>query len=500
MNAIKKLFNEVTGHWSKPAEGQSLSYKEIALHSVGGNGINLINGMFATYANTAVSCLLTATVYGILPMDIWLIGVIVAFVGLLRVPIAGWIIDNTNTKFGKFRPLLLAFSIPTAILLVLMTIIPAQFMGVDGYRSRFISITLLSAALAFFQPTMTSVLGGLSQVMTMNTGERNKFYSIINITQNLFTSLMQIILPPIAVLIAPELGMESVKVYQITFPVIGVLGIAATLASVFGTKERMIVAKEKVARVKMAVGIKRCLTNKYFIFLTASFILGSLRASANVMNWICIYQMQQPLGTKVLGVATAICGFGHVPGMILGPLLAHKLGKKKALIIFHALGFLTILPMLLFLSQPFVLLVMIFIQNIVSGSFVVMETMKADILDYEQFKSGERLEGFFNNFQAAIIAIFGIGTTLVVPLILQTYCGIDTNMVGDELTNAYNILRNTEVRNKVFTSLILVASASYLLGMIPIFFYNLTDKRHKEIIESLKLRAAESTEAAEAEL
>lgn len=489
MNAVKKLFYEVKNHWSSPGEGNSLSYKEIALHSIGGNGVNLVNSMFWTYANAAVTCLLTATVYGILPMDIWKIGVIVALVGLIRVPIAGWIIDNTNTKYGKFRPLLLAFAIPTTILLILFTIIPAQFMGTDGYNARFISIAALSAALAFVQPTLTTVLAGLTQVMTMNTGERNKFYAITNITQNLFPSIMQILLPPLAVLIAPELGMESVLVYQITFPVVGIIAIISTLASVLGVKERTIIVGKKENRVKMITGIKRCVGNKYFVLLTLSFILGSLRGSANIMNWVCIYQMAQPLGTKVLGIAVMICGMGNVPGMILGPVIAHKIGKRKAMIIFHILGACTTLPMLLFLSAPFMLLVMVFISNFTGGTFIVMETMKADILDYEQFRSGERLEGFFNNFLIATVGIFGIGTTLITPLILQLYCGIDANLTGEQLQNAYNILRDASVRNKVFSSMILIASSSYLLGLIPIIFYNLTDKKHKEIIAALRERA-----------
>ncbi|MDR3216450.1 MAG: MFS transporter [Clostridiaceae bacterium] len=495
LGGITAVIKDVKTHWKEPAEGNSLGYKEIAMHAVGGNGVNLLNGMFMNYAATTVNCLLTASVYGILPMDIWLIGVIVAIVGLIRMPLAGLIIDNTNTRWGKFKPLILVFAIPTALLLVAMAYIPALYMGQDLYTQRFIAIAVISGLLAFTQPMMSAVLGGLSQVMTMNTKERGKFYAINNVTQNLFTSLMQIILPPIAVLVAGTMGMSSVKVYQITFPFLGAIGLVAALASVFGTKERMLVDNKVKQRVKLSHGIKRCLKNKYFLILTSSGVLGSLRGVANIMTWVCLYQMEQPLGNNVLGIATLLCGLGYVPGMILAPLLANKFGKRKAALFVHALSLLTTLPMLIFLGQPFILLVFVFIQNINNGLFIVTMIMDADVLDYEQYKSGERLEGFFGNFRMTVIALFGIGTTLVTPFILQTYCGIDANTVGKDLENAYFVLTDTAVRNKVFLSLILIASASSFLGMIPFFFYDFTDKRHAEIIKELENRLLQATGA-----
>lgn len=492
MGFLRSSIKSVINHWHAPAEGDSLSYKEIALHSLGGNGVNLINGM-AAYTGTVVGSLLTATAYGILPMDLWAIGAICALIGLFRMPIVGWIIDNTQTKWGKFRPLIIVFSVPTALLLIAMAFIPAQFMGAADYNRRYLAIAIISALLAFVHPTLNTVMGGLSQVMTMQTAERARFFSIINVTQNLFTSLMQIILPPLSIIIDASGGMESIKVYQICFPILAVIALGTSLGSVFGTQERAIIKEDAKIKVPLKLGISRCAHNKYFMLVNISLILSSLRGVANVMNWICIYQMPQPLGTSVLGIATTLCGMGYVPGMAVVPLLVKKFGKRNSYIGMHIVAMLVTLPMLLALNQPFVMLVMIFFQNLASGAFIMVSLMNADILDYEQYKSGERLEGFFNNFQAMAIAIFGIGTSLITPLILQKYCGINADLAGEQLENAYTVLRTTAIRNKVFSSLIIIASASLLLGMLPIFFYDLTDKKHAEIICFLKEQAQGET-------
>ncbi|MDR3292933.1 MAG: MFS transporter, partial [Clostridiales bacterium] len=354
MNIVSKLYHELTGHWKTPKEGNSLGYKEILLHGIGGNGVSLFEGMNG-YAGTAVTSALTAMIYGILPMHIWLIGMIVALVSLVRMPLTGFIIDNTNTKLGKFRPLILMLAIPSALLLIALAYIPAQFMTPDGYTARLVSFTIISALLAFFLPTLSTVYEGLSQVMTMNTQERGGFFAILNVIRNLSVSVMQIVLPLFSVMVG---GMEHITIYQIAFPILVVIGVGASLASVFGVKERMIIPKDKSNKVSFWLGMKRCIKNKYFLIKVSSDILSALRGSANIVFWICIYSIGGDKGNQVFGIAAAVLGFGHVPGMLLAPLIVKKFGKQRSFIGTHILGILTTLPMLFFLNSPFMLLAM----------------------------------------------------------------------------------------------------------------------------------------------
>lgn len=501
---IINFFKNIAKYWSKPKEGNFLSNKETASYSLGGNGIQGLAAIFGYVAPISTSLILS-TVYGIKPMDIWLIATLVALTGIIKTPIIGAIIDNTNTKWGKFKPLIVLFSIPTVVVLILFVTIPSRF---TDYKQILTSIIILSILLSFFQPTTVALQNGLAQVMTTNGDERASLMSIYNIVANFLGSVIQIIIPAFAALVSPfpkddagniikdglKHGIYDIKSYQILIPICAVLSLILILPELIWTKERIIKKENSKNQIGFFDGIKRAMTNKYFLIISLCMVLGSLRglSSAFMMPWICSYSIGNEAGGAALGIAVTVCGFAFVPGMALTPLLAKKLGKRNLLIAVHICALIGILPMFLFLGtkpwEPWILLGFVFVQNLAAGPYIVTMIMNADILDYEQLKNGSRLEGFFNNFQMQFIALVSIGTTLVLPLILKNVCKLGLNTPIGE--NTYDVLKNATKRKEVFSWMLIIAAVANIVAIIPIFFYNLTDKKHKQIIKELEERVA----------
>ena len=125
VSLVKGVVKDVKDHWKEPAENKYISYREFTAYSVGGIGVNTINSLF-NYVALSANCLLLGSAYGIDPVHLVWMSTIVSILNLAKSPFISMLIDNTNTKFGKFRPYLIITGIPTAFLICLMAFIPTD--------------------------------------------------------------------------------------------------------------------------------------------------------------------------------------------------------------------------------------------------------------------------------------------------------------------------------------------------------------------------------------
>lgn len=225
---------------------------------------------------------------------------IVNILNLAKSPFISILIDNTNTKYGKFRPYLIMTGIPTAFLICLMAFIPNS----ANYTVKGVLLCLIYALTMLFQNTHSLAYSSLAQVLTPNSSEHTSLLSVSSFIYNLGPSIVNMFLPIFAELF--DGGMRGFAVYRVIFPVFSVAGILLSIWTFKDTKGKIIVPKTYVAKVKFSDGIKEIKNNKYF--------------------WL-IYLYQ------ILGVMNAVIGTASVPGM----LLAKKIGKKNCLIMFNVL-------------------------------------------------------------------------------------------------------------------------------------------------------------------
>ena len=93
-----------------------------------------------------------------------------------------------------------------------------------------------------------------------------------------------------------------------------------------------------------------------------------------------------------------------------------------------------------------------------------------------------KLEGFITQFGGMITTFAGMFTGLIIPYFYEHY----------GLKEDYNVLYEASVRTHIFNILIITTIISCVVCIIPILFYNLSEKDHKKIIEELKERADET--------
>ena len=470
VSKLTATLKSIPAHWNEPAEGKHIAYKEFAAYSFGGIGVNTINSLFG-YVGLTASCLLVGSAYGIDPVHLGWMSTFVTIINLLKTPFVSMLIDNTDTKYGKFRPYLILTGIPTAILICLMAFIPNSM----NYTAKCITLCGIYVLAMLFQSVYALSFTSLAQVLTPDSEERTSLLSISQFIYSLGPSIVNIILPVIAGMLPG--GMKGFTAYRIIFPIFSVIGIALSVWTFKGTKEKIVVPKDYVAKVKFFDGIKSLYNNKYFWLFYLYNILSSMKYGIGAMlTWYCAYVLESD---TVLGIMNAVIGTASVPGMLLAPMLAKKIGKRNCLIFFNAARAVFAIMMLFTGNTPVLFLGCLYLATLsIGGDGVISASITADIFDYQQWKNGQRLEGFITQFGGMMVSGAGLVTGLILPYFYRHY----------GLHNDYSVLFDQAVRTPIFNVMIITTVISCVLAIIPILFYNLNEKTLQKVALELEAR------------
>lgn len=481
---IKQTVSSVKEHWSTPPEGRYIPYKEILAYSVGGIGVKFVI-YTVWYISLSATSLLAGSALGLKNGDLVKLNMIATIIGLFLGPIRGLIIDNTRSSKGKFRPYLLYTGIPSAILLTIFAFLPFETMTYNQKLwSLFISYMLLQLCYPFYDQAYTTLV----QVMSPNSTERADVITVSTFIYSLAPSIMGFFVPLIAGFTG---GLEHINAYRVIMPALGIGGALIGLFSYFGTKERIIVSKDYTPKVPFFKGIGAGIANKYqWARSLTSWCILFQAGVGNVTTWYFYYGIKDvlDLSTEQQGVLNGtlmtILGAAATPAMLLSPLLIRKLGKRN-MYIFYILGnVITLVGMYLFIEQIWVLYAFIWIRGFFNTFPLIADSaMSADVLDYQQYKSGDRLEGLMGQFVGTIGVFVSMGITYFTQtIVMQNHFGLVDN---------YDDLYKASFREPLSKGMIVIAIVGFVLALIPfITMYTLTEEQHDSHIKVLKIRAA----------
>lgn len=481
---IKQTVLSVKEHWSSPPEGRYIPYKEILAYSVGGIGVKFVI-YTVWYISLSATSLLAGSALGLKNGDLVKLNLIATIIGLFLGPIRGLIIDNTRSSKGKFRPYLLYTGIPSAILLTIFAFLPFETMTYNQKLwSLFISYMLLQLCYPFYDQAYTTLV----QVMSPNSTERADVITVSTFIYSLAPTIMGFFVPLIAGFTG---GLEHINAYRVIMPALGIGGALIGLFSYFGTKERIIVSKDYTPKVPFFKGIGAGIANKYqWARSLTSWCILFQAGVGNVTTWYFYYGIKDVLNLSteqqgvLNGTLMTILGAAATPAMLLSPLLIRKLGKRN-MYIFYILGnVITLVGMYLFIEQIWVLYAFIWIRGFFNTFPLIADSaMSADVLDYQQYKSGDRLEGLMGQFVGTIGVFVSMGITYFTQtIVMQNHFGLVDN---------YDDLYKASFREPLSKGMIVIALVGFVLALIPfITMYTLTEEQHDSHIKVLKIRAA----------
>ena len=495
------LWYKFRGYWNTPPKGYEVSYKELSNLVVGNMG-NAFHGVFTAWAGMATSVPLMVSYFRVSTGILFILGLIGTVLAFIKRPILSMVIDNSRSLNGKFRRLLVVPTIISAVLLTMIPFIPQTWISTDILsfvipaipvmgivEPSQVTLTLgvlvawlLSDAAGFVYEFVAQGLNGLKNTITSVSQERSVIASVLNFFGPWPSNIFGVAIPFIAAWFFSG-GTGNVLVYRIIFPICAVFNVLFILFAYSGTKERMVAAKKYKAKVGFLQGAKALSTNKFFWLIWVFGIFNGIASGANFFLWVCYYAVGGALGDSLIGVCNMTLGLGCGVGIFLGPILSKKFGKVKVLNIASILYCAAIGIQLLAYRSPILILLCIFFQ-LTFGSFnYYTDIMTSEAIDYEQYRSGKRLDGFWNNYAGILSTIVGVFTGMLTPLFMSM-AGIG---FGDPIDVAF---ADKEKMYSAFFFTTLLAFLGSIGRIVPMLFYNLSEKKHADIVRALRLRAA----------
>lgn len=468
---VSTTWNNVVLHWKTPALGKYVSYKEIIAYGVGGMGVQFVMFFCSLIALSATSFLVGNTI-GIKPMHLQYMAVASTIIGFGITIGRSYIIDSARFKSGKFRPWLAITGIPTVIIAVVFVWLPYETMS---YMQKVIAVFLCYNLLQCFYPFFQQAYTDLANVISPNSHERTDIVSVSSIIYSMAPSLTGLFVPMLSTLTG---GLNSITTYRIIHPLVAVVGLLLSYVAYAGTRERILVAESHVTQFKFSDAFRAVAKNKYFWITSLAGWLGFLEGAVGVIiGWTFIYAYPDRMG--LYGVATTLIGNAALWAMLICPIAIRVLGKRNLLIWCNVTN-VVLIGLLYPLYNNIPALIILYYLNGFINSFSIVYTpgINADMRDYQQYFTGERIDGMFG--AVGIIGSFiGMFTGMVLPTIYQ--------MLG--LEDNYDVLEVASFREDMFDVLIIAAVIGAALNFVPYLFYDLTETKQRGIVKVLKIRA-----------
>lgn len=468
---VSTTWNNVVLHWKTPALGKYVSYKEIIAYGIGGMGVQFVMFFCSLIALSATSFLVGNTI-GIKPMHLQYMAVASTIIGFGITIGRSYIIDSARFKSGKFRPWLAITGIPTVIIAVVFVWLPYETMS---YMQKVIAVFLCYNLLQCFYPFFQQAYTDLANVISPNSHERTDIVSVSSIIYSMAPSLTGLFVPMLSTLTG---GLNSITTYRIIHPLVAVVGLLLSYVAYAGTRERIIVAESHVTQFKFSDAFRAVAKNKYFWITSLAGWLGFLEGAVDVIiGWTFIYAYPDRMG--LYGVATTLIGNAALWAMLICPIAIRVLGKRN-LLIWCNITNVVLIGLLYPLYNNLVALIILYYLNGFVNSFAIVYNpgINADMRDYQQYFTGERIDGMFG--AVGIIGSFiGMFTGMVLPTIYQ--------MLG--LEDNYDVLEVASFREDMFDVLIIAAVIGAALNFVPYLFYDLTETKQRGIVKVLKIRA-----------
>lgn len=465
------VYTDVRLHWKKPAKGNYISYREIGAYSVGGMGVNMI-AFFVGYLAFNTSSLLLASTIGIRPLHIQTMMTINTVLNVFFFALRGKLVDNTRTRWGRFRPYIAVMGVPLVALTLIYLFLDFETMS---YTEKLIATFAFGIAVAMLQPLLTDTHGELGSCLSPNTAERTKMFTIYSIVFSIAPTVYNFLIPILSDFTG---GYTNINTYRYIIAPVGILGLGLTLFASFGCKERVVAARNFVYKAGLLEGCVAVWKNKDWWIRTASGFVGFLEGANGVLlNWIYVYDTQDMVTYSFL---VTIMGSASFVAMVLCPFLLSKLGNRKLLLYHNAFNILFVGCMMASYKIPLLFFVFTYINTAINNlSMVYNPVMAAEVKDSIQYKSGLRLD--FTLGAAGMIALpITIATGYAIPYVYESM-----GLAAD-----YNVLYDPAIRNNLFYVLCALSVLGAALNLIPFFFYGLSREKHRVIIAALKYRAA----------
>ncbi len=300
----------------------------------------------------------------------------------LNDPLMGHFADQTQTRWGRFRPYLLFNSVPIAVILVLTFSTPD--LSVSG-RIVYAAVTYLLLGVAY--TAMTVPHTALMASITQDTNERSSLASVLTIA--IFSTILVVAaltMPLVNSFSSPQTG------FTVTACIYGAVAIVLYLVCFASTRELPVTQR---SRHSFREALKLLLANKPLLILLLAVFFT--QAANDMRTTSAIFFLKYNLGMESFyPIFMAIMILSMIAGALVSPALGRRIGSKRNL---YAIGMLIVIvsgTVVLFTPYEHVTAIIVLLAVSSAGvgvTYVMTRSMLADMVEYGEWKTGVRGEG-----------------------------------------------------------------------------------------------------------
>ncbi|MGN0532152.1 MAG: glycoside-pentoside-hexuronide (GPH):cation symporter [Eubacterium sp.] len=363
------------------------TWKEKIGYGVGAIGLDLSYGMFYSFLSYYLS-----SVLGLKEAFLLLLTPLARIWDGINDPMMGTIVDNTKTKAGKYRPWIIIGAICNAVVLFLLF----TSFGMSGTKL-YIYIGVMYILWGMTNTMADIPYWSMVPSFTSDPGDRN----MVSTVARTFSGLGQGIITVATPIILPMLssGMTTDKGYSASgfSRWAGICAIMLVLFSticVLSTKEKHVVYNKNTKFSLKKIFSVIAHNDQLVVFMIVAMLSN---AGWYLTSGTAVYYFSDVLGQpKAQSLFQTIGAVGSVLGLVVIPICSKWMSKKKIYqlsLVATIIGYL-----LMFLFGPILkITIALDIAYIISSTgiaamFVGQTIFLADIVDYGEYKNGERNE------------------------------------------------------------------------------------------------------------
>ena len=482
IETIRDYVREVIAYWRKPAAGDSVAYREYLMLSVGWLGMRLATVFGIGFA---VNNPFTAMTLHMTHRDLLIFGYICTAIGYALAPLNAYIIDNLRSRDGKYR-VFVKLAVPSGILSLFALFFPYEKMG---YVPMVASLFLIGQIQGYVQGWYSTGVSNLVYVISPNSRERVRIMTVSSLVHNFAPSLTGLLIPVLSDVFADG-DLYNIRTYRMIYPIFIVVGVAMSLTAYYGVQERIIEPRSKVTKVGLVSALRAVSKNKLFWIKCSDNWNNFMEDSKNVlMQWLFYYGKVGSMTTY--GIMDTLSYNSSMWAMLASPWLIDKLGKKGFKLVKNITQvFITLGLALTYKKSLWLIFIFYFLNRFWETTEVIDRAMESDIRDYQQYISGERIDGSFGVVDTYVGGAVGAVTNLFIPWVYKRngFDGTDYSVLNvyrdDGSFNSGNVLY------PLLDKLLTISLVGAVIDILPWFFYDLSETDQKAVVRVVRLRSA----------
>lgn len=390
--------------------------------------------------------------------------------------IAGFLIDHTNTRFGKARPYDWAYA-GFCLSAVALFCIPK--MGTVAMAvCLFVTYTLIYS---IFQ-TLYSCANAVYLSRTVADPNQQVTVNVVSMFLGIIGSVIAGVIIPVYI---AQIG-TSTEAWRTFAFIIGVPCAIICSIRFFIIKENNVEEEtgRKQDNIPVKEGVILLAKNKYVLILALALLVTNIAMNLSSVNPFYFEQVLGDLSQQ--SIVNALGAVGPL-SVIIFPILAKKMGKKKLIVTGLILGIIgKLLPLLNLKSIPLLGIGAVLGAIGYMPLLVLTINLIIDCMDYGEWKFKKRGEGIYSCVSGLCSKIgTGLGTWMVGFVM----------MLGGYVSGA--AAQSQGALNSIVIIYTVIPAVLYLLAVICMHFYKLEDKL-PQIREELAARNEKGIENQEA--